>query len=1057
MTRCDRTRNQEALNLALHEAVRRGSEQCFRILLKGGADVHATNVYGESLLVTALNAGRRPMVEALFEEGYEVDRAVGNSLDTGQVVPLHLAIMRNQPEMVELLLKHGANSEFTDVDRDTPMISAANAESMDIVKLLIKYGGSVNAVGFEGNTSLHRAVEMNNTELLVCLLGAKPRVDVQNEHGNTALLLACEFGYLECAELLMEAGAKPGVVNNGHQNALHLSVMDGNMDIIRLLLASDLNPDAVDLSGNTALILAAFLKHESVCLHLIDRGADISLQGESGHTVAHWAAAHGLIELLKALIAHPKVVIDIEDANGDTPILLAAQNTHYDCVRLLIQAGADPSRQGTKGYNCLHWAAIKGSPDEPFQAILQKIADVNAKDEKENTPLVLAALNSRYSLMQALLDRKECNVNAQGEEGRNALHWVSDKGHHDMVWQLLKKEASEDIADDNIDTPLILATKGKHADVVEELLNYGANPNIVDSKGRTPLHWACIENHIDIVNILLCAAIVIDTADNAGDTSIHLASRAHHDKVVEALLKVGADCNVMDSKNMTPLCYMAETSSIRTVACLLEMGALVDSDKFKASPLIQACKKGHFHVVNILLDNMAVTTHQDGLGRTAFLWAAATGREAICRLLVEQDADTRHCDKSGDNALTLASWHGHPNLLEYLLPLSCIEHEESEEGMTALLLAVCRDNRDCVRVLLEAGANVNATSRAGNNALVLAATHTAGPDIMAMVLDSGQEMDYNYRGEKGRAAIHWSVGDPDAVAILLGKTPPKVLDLDTEDDNGASPLLLAIAHGQPESARLIIEAGCNKNKVHKDGRQPLHHCALYGDATTLQSLLQSGIDPNVLTKEGRTALLLASIEGHVNIAKVLIEHHCSVDCVFLDAITPLSVAADRKFYEIMEMLLLAGAEPDSVGVDRHTPLMTCTFNEDLQGMCLLLKANADVNQTIDSGGNRLMDVAIMKYNMPALHLLLAAGMDSNHIKKILTNGVIHYFVRCPAGAEALRTVAAAPRPLQQLCRFCIRQCIGYPITAKLPLLDLPPMMRDYLAMTELERFYQTGT
>ena len=65
--------------------------------------------------------------------------------------------------------------------------------------------------------------------------------------------------------------------------------------------------------------------------------------------------------------------------------------------------------------------------------------------------------------------------------------------------------------------------------------------------------------------------------------------------------------------------------------------------------------------------------------------------------------------------------------------------------------------------------------------------------------------DVNFRGELGRSLVHWVVGDPESTRIVLHYRP----DLNVFDDNGASPLLLAIAHRQPESARLLIETGCD--------------------------------------------------------------------------------------------------------------------------------------------------------------------------------------------------------------------------------------------------------
>ena len=74
-----------------------------------------------------------------------------------------------------------------------------------------------------------------------------------------------------------------------------------------------------------------------------------------------------------------------------------------------------------------------------------------------------------------------------------------------------------------------------------------------------------------------------------------------------------------------------------------------------------------------------------------------------------------------------------------------------------------------------------------------------------LLLGMRPDCNLNFRGELGRCLLHWVVGDPDSTRIVLQYRP----HLNVFDDNGASPLLLAIAHRQPESARLLVEAGCD--------------------------------------------------------------------------------------------------------------------------------------------------------------------------------------------------------------------------------------------------------
>ena len=85
--------------------------------------------------------------------------------------------------------------------------------------------------------------------------------------------------------------------------------------------------------------------------------------------------------------------------------------------------------------------------------------------------------------------------------------------------------------------------------------------------------------------------------------------------------------------------------------------------------------------------------------------------------------------------------------------------------------------------------------------------HTSDSEIVSLLLDHCSDViDINFQGDQGRTAVHWAVGDPGSLRLLIGRCRP---DLDLVDTNGASALLLAIAHGQAESALQLIDAGCD--------------------------------------------------------------------------------------------------------------------------------------------------------------------------------------------------------------------------------------------------------
>ena len=85
-------------------------------------------------------------------------------------------------------------------------------------------------------------------------------------------------------------------------------------------------------------------------------------------TTLHSAADRGDLETLKALLAEPAVRVDVPDAAGRTALLHAVLAGQAAAVRLLVAAGADPSRSDRAGLTPR--AAAQAGPNAEIAALL---------------------------------------------------------------------------------------------------------------------------------------------------------------------------------------------------------------------------------------------------------------------------------------------------------------------------------------------------------------------------------------------------------------------------------------------------------------------------------------------------------------------------------------------------------------------------------------------------------------------------------------------------------------------------------------------------------------
>jgi len=106
--------------------------------------------------------------------------------------------------------------------------------------------------------------------------------------------------------------------------------------------------------------LINFLGNLRAFSSLIQAGANRFTADRDKLGVLHCAASHGHLPIVQAMLdlGHHWVV-NARDRNGDTPLFFAAAYGHLECVKLLLESGADPNHQDRRIRTAAHCAAAK--------------------------------------------------------------------------------------------------------------------------------------------------------------------------------------------------------------------------------------------------------------------------------------------------------------------------------------------------------------------------------------------------------------------------------------------------------------------------------------------------------------------------------------------------------------------------------------------------------------------------------------------------------------------------------------------------------------------------
>ncbi len=167
---------------SVHEYVERNDLERVKQFIAGKHGINKANRYKE----TPLHLARTPeMIELLIKGGANVniENHFGDS-------PLLQAVYRGNHGLVELLIKHGADLNHRNRFGDTPLQEAVNRDLIVMAALLVESGADINAQGRHGDTVLHTAVRRGNRAMVHMLVKAGAVMDVENDDGHKASDLA---------------------------------------------------------------------------------------------------------------------------------------------------------------------------------------------------------------------------------------------------------------------------------------------------------------------------------------------------------------------------------------------------------------------------------------------------------------------------------------------------------------------------------------------------------------------------------------------------------------------------------------------------------------------------------------------------------------------------------------------------------------------------------------------------------------------------------------------------------------------------------------------------
>jgi len=177
-------------------AVKNNDIEKVRKLLDEGVSAEPKSKKGWTPLTIAVVRNKPEIADLLLERGADI-----NTKNKSQTL-LHLVARYGKNDMLEYLLKKGLNFNKRDWLSWTPLMWASLLGKNDMVKTLTDWGADVNIKDVDHNTPLILAVWRGHTETARLLISLNADINAVNKNGLNAAGLAKKHDFDELAKEL---------------------------------------------------------------------------------------------------------------------------------------------------------------------------------------------------------------------------------------------------------------------------------------------------------------------------------------------------------------------------------------------------------------------------------------------------------------------------------------------------------------------------------------------------------------------------------------------------------------------------------------------------------------------------------------------------------------------------------------------------------------------------------------------------------------------------------------------------------------------------------------
>ncbi|KAF5778228.1 putative ankyrin repeat-containing domain-containing protein [Helianthus annuus] len=345
-------------------------------------------------------------------------------------------------------------------------------------------------------------------------------------------------------------------------------------------------------------------------------------------------------------------------------------------------------------------------------------------------------------------------------------------------------------------------------------------------------------------------------------------------------------------------------------------------------------------ILNVLLQH--VSPNIPHFGRTLIHHAILCANLKAIEILLNRGADPEFpIQGTGSRLIHLAARRGYYTVLNHLVNAGCNLDSKTEGGETALMICARYKHVDCLKLLARSGADFGLVNMANQCVQSIAGLVRWTLGLRQAILDVVRTGTVLYSSDTSifsTLMFVTRINDVASLEKIVDQTG--VIDLNEQDENGYSAVMVAVINGHVDAFRLLVFAGADVNLGNKYGDTAislskasvncgdfekvileyaltkstpnscnitfytLHRAASKGDYDTVEALTNGENNVNAPDSDGYTPLMLAARGGHGKICKLLISKGAICDIENARHETALMLARENGVGNDAERVLL---------------------------------------------------------------------------------------------------------------------------------------------------------